>query len=230
MSTSTYNFAHHKASIYDMNELTGPKVGEEAVDFLATTLDGQEVKLSDYYGKTIVLENGSITCPQYVGNINPMNALAQDFADVEFLTLYTREAHPGERIGAHKTLADKVKRAEETQERFEEQRTLLIDDMEGTAHLAYGAFPDMIYMIAPDGTVAFRGKWNNAKTVQKVLQNLVNGESIDGMRSPFRIPPLGASVKAVVPAGIVAVADLMVCAPKVIWEHLREEAHYGFKN
>ena len=230
MSTSTYNFERHKANIYDMEALSGPKVGQGAVDFLAQTIDGQEVKLSDYYGKIIVLENGSITCPQYVGNIHPMNELAQDFHDVEFLVLYTREAHPGERIGAHKTLDEKIKRAKETQQRFGEQRTLLIDDIEGTGHLAYGTLPDMIYVIAPDGTVAFRGKWNNAKAIRNILQNLVSNESIEGLRSPFRIPPLTANIKAVMPAGMVAVFDLMMCAPKVMYVHLKEEAYYGFKS
>lgn len=157
-----------------------------------------------------------------------MNELAQDFAGVEFLVLYTREAHPGERIGAHKILDDKIQRAKEAQQRFRERRTMLIDNMEGTGHLAYGAFPDMIYIIAPDGTVAFRGKWNNAKAIRKVLQKLVSGESIEGLRSPFRIPPLAANVKAVMPAGVIAVVDLMMCAPKVMWVHLKE-VQYGFK-
>lgn len=230
MSTPIYNFKRHKASMYDLKTFVGSEVGENATDFIAKNMKGQEVKLSDYYGKIIVLENGSITCPQYVGNITPMNKLAQDFPDLEFLVLYTREAHPGERIGAHKTLADKVKRAKETQARFGEERTILIDDMEGTGHLAYGILPDMVYIIAPDGIVAFRGKWNNAKAIRKVLQKLVNKESIEGMRSPFRIPPLAANLKAVIPAGIVAVVDLMMCAPKVMWVHLKEEVQYGFKS
>jgi len=229
MSASSYNFNRHKTSMYDMKELAGPKIGDKAVDFSATTIDGDEVKLSDYYGKIIVLENGSITCPQFVGNISPMNDLAQDFPNIEFLVLYTREAHPGERIGAHKTFDDKVKRAKETQQRFGEQRTILVDHMDGTGHLAYGTLPDMIYIIAPDGTVAFRGKWNNANAVRKVLRKLLSNESIEGMRSPFRIPPLAANVKAVIPAGIVAVFDLMVCAPKIMWVHLKEELQYGFK-
>lgn len=230
MSTSSYNFTRHKTSMYDMKELAGPKIGEKAVDFSATMIDGQEVKLSDYYGKIIVLENGSITCPQYVGNILPMNDLAKDFPGVEFLVLYTREAHPGERIGAHKTLGDKIKRAQETQKRFNEQRTILVDCIEGTGHLAYGTLPDMVYIIAPDSTVAFRGKWNNAGAIRKILHKLMHNVSIEGMRSPFRIPPLAANVRAVVPAGIVAVADLMVCAPKIMWVHLKEEHLYGMSN
>ncbi len=230
MSHTSYNFTRHKASMYELKELAGPKVGENAVDFTASTIDGEEVKLSDYYGKIIVLENGSVTCPQYVGNIAPMNAIASEFPDVEFLALYTREAHPGERIGAHKTLNEKMSRAKDAQQRFGEQRTLLIDNLQGDAHLAYGTLPDMIYIIAPDGTVVFRGKWNNAKTIRKVLQKLVNGESIEGMRSPFRIPSMKANIGAVMPAGLVAVFDLMVCAPTVMWVHLKEEAQHGFKS
>jgi len=230
MSASDYNFTRHKTSLYNLQELEGPKIGEKAVDFSATTIDGQEVKLMDYYGKIIVLENGSITCPQYVGNISPMNDLAKDFPGVEFLVLYTREAHPGERIGAHKTLGDKIKRAKESQKRFHEQRTILVDTIEGTAHLAYGALPDMVYIIAPDGTVVFRGKWNNAKAIRKILSKLANNESIKGMRSPFRIPPLAANIRAVSPAGFGAVLDLMVCAPKIMWVHLKEEIQYGMSN
>lgn len=227
MSTSDYNFTRHKTSLYNLQALEGPKIGEKAVDFPATTLDGQDVRLSDYYGKIIVLENGSITCPQYVGNINPMNELARDYPDVEFLMLYTREAHPGGRIGAHQTFSDKIKRAKETRNRFGEQRTILVDTIEGTAHLAYGALPDMVYIIAPDGKVAFRGKWNNAKAIRDILNRLVNNESIQGMRSPFRIPPLVANIRAVAPAGFGAVLDLMMCAPKIMWVHLKEEIQLG---
>lgn len=227
MNASSYNFTRHKTSLYDMKELAGPQIGESAVDFSATTLEGQDLRLSDYYGKIIVLENGSVTCPQYVGNISPMNELAQDYPEIEFLVLYTREAHPGERIGPHRTLSDKIKRAEEARSRFGERRTILVDSIEGTAHLAYGALPDMVYIIAPDGTVIFRGKWNNAKAIRKVLNRLLRNESIKGMRSPFRIPPLAANIRAVVPAGLVAVADLMICAPKVMWVHLKEEIQLG---
>jgi hypothetical protein len=227
MSVSDYNFTRHKTSLYNLQELAGPKTGEKALDFPATKLDGQDVRLSDYYGRIIVLENGSVTCPQYVGNINPMNDLARDYPNVEFLMLYTREAHPGERIGAHKTLSDKIKRAKETQKRFNEQRTILVDAIEGTAHLTYGALPDMVYIIAPDGTVAFRGKWNNAKAIREILNRLVKNESIQGMRSPFRIPPLVANIRAVAPAGFGAVVDLMMCAPKIMWVHLKEEIQLG---
>lgn len=156
-----------------------------------------------------------------------MNELAQEYPEIEFLVLYTREAHPGERIGPHRTLSDKIKRAEEARSRLGERRTILVDAIEGTAHLAYGALPDMVYIIAPDGTVIFRGKWNNAKAIRKVLNRLLRNESIKGMRSPFRIPPLAANIRAVVPAGLVAVADLMICAPKVMWVHLKEEIQLG---
>jgi peroxiredoxin len=230
MTSSDYNFKHHKTEIYDMKELDGPKVGEKASDFLAMTIDGHEVRLSDYYGKILVLENGSITCPQFVGNIKPMNQLAEDFPNVEFLVLYTREAHPGERIGAHQTLEDKFQRARETQDRFGEERQILVDSLEGTGHLAYGTLPDMVYIIAPDGIVAFRGKWNNAEAIRTILEKLTKNESIEGLRSPFRIPPLAANIKAVMPAGFGAVMDLMVCAPKVMWVHLKEELEFAFKS
>jgi flagellar biosynthesis protein FlhG len=50
-------------------------------------LNGDRVKLSDYFGKPIVLETGSLTCPMYVRGIVQRTALAQHHPEVQFLVL-----------------------------------------------------------------------------------------------------------------------------------------------
>ena len=50
----------------------------------------------------MVLETGSSTCSMYTKNIPDMKGIEEEFPDVKFLMIYVQEAHPGERLGAHK--------------------------------------------------------------------------------------------------------------------------------
>ena len=63
-----------------------------------------------------------------------------------------------------------------------ELRVILGDSTTGDMHRSYGAWPNMIYVIAPDGTVAFRGLWNDASIVEQVISRLPAGESVDNIR------------------------------------------------
>ncbi|MHA2101614.1 MAG: peroxiredoxin family protein, partial [Candidatus Kariarchaeaceae archaeon] len=100
----TYNYFHFNAKEETKSEFMGPDIGEIAPDFVAYTINGDEIRLSDYKGKTVVIESGSYTCPSFIGYINPMNKLSLQYSDVEFLVLYVREAHPGSKIGPHQSM------------------------------------------------------------------------------------------------------------------------------
>jgi len=130
-------------------------------------------RLSDYRGKFIVLETASITCPAYRQHVQPMNDLAQKYADAEdlvFLVLYVREAHPGGRIGQHVSLEQKLELARQFDTRVpNERRALLVDDLEGTAHRAYGSMPNMAYIIGPDFRVLFRSDWTHVTMIDDIL-------------------------------------------------------------
>ena len=101
-----YNYKFFDSSVYGLDPFVNvaPRVGECAKDFTALGLDGKPIKLSDFKGKRIILETGSLTCPMFGGNIEGMNRLAEQFTDKNtvFLMLYVREAHPGGKIHAHR--------------------------------------------------------------------------------------------------------------------------------
>ena len=68
----TYNYPRFKMSNYELGYFPGPKAGEVIdYDYKLTDLDGNEVELSDYKGKWLVIESGSLTCPMYVKNVKP---------------------------------------------------------------------------------------------------------------------------------------------------------------
>ncbi len=69
----------------------------------------------------------------------------------DFLFVYTREAHPGERYGPHRSMEQKLTHARAFKERGQVERPILVDDLVGTGHKLYGALPNMSYIIAGRG-------------------------------------------------------------------------------
>ena len=101
----TYLYSRFKMSVYELGYFPGPKAGESVnYDYTLTDLEGNEVSLTDYKGKWLVIESGSRTCPMYVKNVDKFSELKDKYTDVEWLMVYVREAHPGERLGKQKPL------------------------------------------------------------------------------------------------------------------------------
>ena len=182
VSTSEYNYSQFAASQYTHGTFEGPTVGEPAVDFTLLDVEGKKHSLSEYAGKHVVIETGSLTCPQYVSWIDPMNALMDQHPDVAFLTIYVREAHPGSNVASHSSLKEKSALAVRLRNEEKESRPILIDTLAGDMHRSYGAWPNMVYVIAPDGEVAFRGLWNNADLLGEVVEQLKSGQPVDGLK------------------------------------------------
>ncbi|QLC26415.1 redoxin domain-containing protein [Parasphingopyxis algicola] len=142
---TAYNYERFDNKVYGPIPfaLHSPKVGECATDFEARTLDGSPVRLSDFEGKRIVLETGSMTCPMFGGNIEPMNGLADRYRSddsIVFLILYTREAHPAPKFPAHRNDRHKLKTANLIAPMLSENRTVLVDDVAGSAHRGWASF------------------------------------------------------------------------------------------
>lgn len=216
-----YNYDHFGLEHRSMDHLGGVEVGEPAPDFTATRLDGTEVKLSDFRGKPVVVETGSVSCPMYVGHIEPMNALAFRFPDVVFLVLYVREAHPGQQIGAHHDPAQKAAAARIVADEEHEGRTILIDDLAGTAHRLYGAMPNTVHVIDADGKVAFRAMWNDPAAVEAVLGKMLVGQDTAAVRARFRPSGPATLFRVLRRAGWRAVWDFVVAFPTLARSHVR---------
>jgi peroxiredoxin len=217
----SYNYEHFSLRQRTLDHLGGVDVGEVAPDFTATRLDGTEVKLSEYRGMPVVLETGSVTCPMYVKNIEAMNALAFRYPEVAFLVLYVREAHPGERIEPHRNAEQKTDAARVVTTEEREGRTVLIDDLVGTAHYQYGAMPNTVHVIDADGVVAYRALWNDSAAVETVLQRLPGNREIASIRAPFRPAGPATLLRVLRRAGWRALWDFAKAFPSLAWVHIR---------
>lgn len=100
-----------------------------------------------------------------------MDELADRYADrgVTSVFLYTREAHPGENYRHHRSMDDKRSVARAFRSHSQVRRTILLDDLEGTAHHAYGLLPNMTWIIGRGGLIIYKSAWTAPPDVEDAL-------------------------------------------------------------
>ncbi len=98
--------------------------------------------------------------------------------------VYTREAHPGEHVTHHTSFETKLDNARLLRDEIGIRRPILVDDLEGTAHRAYGLLPNMTWVIGRGGRILYRADWTSAANVEAFLDRYEEGRR--------RRPPGGA--------------------------------------
>ncbi len=159
-----------------------PRPGDRAPDFVGRTLQGDTVHLKDFRGrKNVVLTFGSATCPQTAGSLPGLNELYADRdPNVEFFFVYTREAHPGDRLGAHSSYEDKVQAAELLREEESVDIPIIVDDVNGNIHRKYGKLPNPSYIIDKSGRIAFRSLGTRASVISTAIDELLEVQHEEG--------------------------------------------------
>jgi hypothetical protein len=183
--------------------------GELAPDFDLETVDGSRLRLSDLRGRPVLLHFGSLTWPLTAGGVPALKALHAEFGDrVRFVTVVVREAHPGRRYPAHRTMPQKLAHARDFAAQEAIPWTVAVDDLEGSVHRRYGQMPDNAVLVDADGRVAYEAKWTHGPSLRRALAEPVE-PSVD------RRPHLLSAVRgrhAVPRGGEGAVRDLAVAA------------------
>lgn len=115
-----------------------------------------------------------------MGEVSPLNELYRRYRDkgFEFLTVYVREPHPGEHYPHHTSWEQKLRYARQCREEDGIETTLLVDDLEGTVHRAYGTLPNMVYIVDKDGKIAYKAMWTDHQEIEQVLENLVMADEL----------------------------------------------------
>ena len=216
----TYNYDHFTPQEYHFEVFEGLAAGDRFQDAEVFTLEGQPARLSDYLrDKPLVLETGSMTCPMYGQSVRPMLTLATEYPELDFLLLYVREAHPGERVPAHRTQQEKIDAARLSRRRYDDNRATVVDTVDGVAHRIYGAMPNSVYVIDSDGTILFRSIWNNAEHMKGVLGRIASRKVV--LSRDFQpVPPFSfAALRTLWMGGIVAVWDFVRGLPRLVAKH-----------
>jgi len=235
--TPPYNNARFKIKLYDWDLFVGPAAGDVAPDFTVTDLEtNAPVRLSDFTDKWVVIETGSSTCSMYTKNIPGMETLRAEYADVEFLVIYVREAHPGERLHQHKNLDDKIAAARLLQPRYNENRRILVDSHAGDFHRMYGMKPNVIYVVRPDGTVHYRCDWAHVDGLREALDDRTRRHTREhaDMKKLHATRGMGIAIRTMWTGGLIALWDFFMAGSELVKRHKLEDGYYrehgSFKN
>jgi len=139
---------------------------------------------------------------------------------VHFVDVVIRQAHPGPDAPAYHSFEEKMRDAERYQREEGIAWTVLVDDLEGTAHQVYGGLADPTYIIDSDGRVAFYNMWTHAPTLHTSLEMLtkqggrgvVNG-GID--QTPHLLPSMTDGWKGLRRGLPQSLIDIETAAPTV---------------
>lgn len=114
---------------------------------------------------------------------------------VQFVDIVVRQAHPGERRGPYRDADAKRKDAGEYKRAETIPWPVLIDDLAGTVHRAYGGMSDPVYLIDAEGRVVFYNMWANAPSLSTALVELLLPSGPDAVVSGGidRVPHMAAS-------------------------------------
>lgn len=154
-------------------------LGRPAPEFSGQLLDGSEFRISEYRGKRSVLVIfGCLACPPCVTNINTttpsLNELyAKHKEACEFVYVYTREAHPGTNVGAHKSIEEKRERATTLLNLESISFPVLVDSLDGTIHKSYAdpSFNNPVFLINRAGLTTYKSAWLDAAELPQVLED-----------------------------------------------------------
>lgn len=210
-----YNRPRFTVMQYDWDVFKGPRAGEPAIDFSFSDLDGNEVRISDFRSKWLILETGSSTCSMYTKNIPGMKDLRAQHPDVELILVYVREAHPGERLHQHRTFDEKLNAAKNVAPKYDEDRTVLVDQLAGKFHITYGAMPNIVYVINPEGVVHYRCNWatiNGLADALKDRENINANEHAD-MHKLRASRGMWIAIKTMWAGGFLALWDFVIALP-----------------
>lgn len=218
-----YNYKRFSNKEYDLAHPAGIDIGQKIPDFQVLTLSGEAKSFKYYLDKPVILETGSITCGMFAGQRKAMNDLAANSNDFSFLLLYIREAHPGKIIPAHSNIAEKCELANQLQyEDKIENRTIIVDDIEGNFHLTLGALPNMVFIVDTDGRVMYKEEWNNTKSLKTAINEFrLCKDTIASKWAMLPMPNIPVEYKIFKRAGWDAARDFVAALPKLIYSHLK---------
>lgn len=216
-----YGYKRFTPEQYEFTQDTGLKKGDLLAHIELFNLSGRRVKLQELIrGKPLVIETGSMTCPMYAQSSPRMQEIIKKYPQFNYVLIYVREAHPGERQRQHSSIEEKITAAMKTTKIYNEfHRTILIDDVYGTAHNLFGSMPNSIYVIDTDSHVLFKSAWNNTNEIEQILQGIIVGGDVES-RELKAVPPFSfRGTRALFLGGFIALWDFVIGLPRLISNH-----------
>ena len=160
------------------------------------TLDGKETKLGSVWkDKPALIVSASLTCPVARKQCPLLQPIIDGYKDrVNVVMIYTIDAHPKGDESPYKpgqewvtpqnekddilhpqpkTLEERLKLANDLNERLGKIGTMLVDGMDNQAWKALGSGPNVAILVGTDGKVAARQDWFDAERMRKEIDEFL---------------------------------------------------------
>ena len=172
-------------------EKVGPQVGEQLPDLRLRNLKGEPQHLSDdWRGGPALVVTSSLTCPKSRSRWPELAAIAKKYGEkLNIVVVYVIEAHPvgsacpykgvedvtpeNERDGILRrqpqTLEDRLELAQEFKRYLRVEVPIHVDAIDNRAWKAFGAAPNIAYLVDEDAIVVARQGWFDGPSLQKAI-------------------------------------------------------------
>lgn len=122
-----------------------------------------------------------------MGEVPPLTRLYEKYQakGFEFFIIYVREAHPGENFPHHTSWEQKLAHARKLGDLERVKIPILVDDLQGTTHRAYGLLPNMVYLVDRDGTVVYKSDWTDAAELDGMCESLIRLDEMNAQQVPI---------------------------------------------
>jgi peroxiredoxin len=177
-----------------------PQIGQPAPDFTAVNSKGEPVHLSDYRGKTVVLEWSNADCPYTrkhysSGNMQGLQALAQKSGIVWFTII---SSAPGKQGYVNGAAADAL-----TQSRHAVPTGVLLDPTGAVGRLYAAKTTPHMFVIDKDGALKYMGGIDSLATADEAdiaraepyLQEAMLAVALGNLPPHAVTKPYGCSIK-----------------------------------
>ena len=191
-----YRPAHlqHEMIEEDMGLHAGPRPGDPMPDFELPSTDGGIIRKSDYIGRIpMLMVMNSITCPMTATSSPVLRRLWNEYGDrIAFVSLYVRDAHPGENFPQAKTSKQKMHHARQLKERDDIHWPVAVDSLNGTLHQELDSKSNAAYIMDTQGNVVFRSLFaNDERVLRHALEEvLAHPTQTIGESEPKVVPML----------------------------------------
>ncbi len=197
-----YRFNHFRRQhlLDDLQFHAGPAPGRPVPDFDLPVVTGGVVRKSDHMGsRPALLTFASLTDPISASAAPVLKRLHRRFGEsVSFITVYVREAHPGQHIPQAEALEQKMRYASALRARDDIPWAVAVDDLDGAFHRAMGGNSSAAYLMDRSGDVAFRTLWSNDEGgLRRALEAIASGSPGRPCERARRVVPLARGLPRV---------------------------------
>lgn len=169
------------------------RVGALAPDFELPDLQGRQVCLSQFRGKShVVLMFGNLTCGATATQLRAGKPTVRSLytryrqKGFKFFLIYSRETHPGEYVRQTNSMDERRKNALRLRKEEKVNFPSLVDSIDNRVRNLYHGWSNGIFVINKDGLLVFKSAWTYGPEVAQMLHDLYAWERAEARNELVR--------------------------------------------